>query len=68
MTPDHTALQVHSSGKGRAGIGRSSGEDLNIGRHEKAPVKCPCSREAALHAAPWTQSRGFHLYHNYYEM
>ena len=24
----------------------------NTGRHEKAPVRCPCSRLAALHGAP----------------
>ena len=38
MKPDHTALQMRSSG--RAGIGRSSGEGLNTGRHKKAPVRC----------------------------
>ena len=26
-----------------------------MGRHEKAPVRCPCSQLAALHGAPWTQ-------------
>ena len=41
-----TALQVRSSGQGWVGIGRSCGEDLNTGCHEKAPVRCPCSRWA----------------------
>ena len=27
----------------------------NTVRHEKAPVRCPCSRLAALHGAPRTQ-------------
>ena len=36
MTPDHTAFQVRSSGYGRAGVGPSSWEGLNTGRHEKA--------------------------------
>ena len=30
-------------------------ERRNTGRHEKAPVQCPCSRLAALHGAPRTQ-------------
>ena len=29
-------------------------ERPNTGRHEKAPVRCPCSRLAALHGAPQT--------------
>ena len=29
-------------------------ERPNTGRHEKAPVRCPCSRLAALHGAPRT--------------
>ena len=29
-------------------------ERPNTGRHEKAPVRCPCSRLAALHDAPRT--------------
>ena len=37
---DHTAFQVHSSGWGQAGIGRSSGESLNTGCYKKAPVRC----------------------------
>ena len=35
-----------------AEICQSSGEVLNTGRHEKVPVRCPCSRLAALHGAP----------------
>ena len=49
MTLDIIAFQVHSSGYSRAGIGWSYREDLNTGRHEKAPVRCQCSRLAALH-------------------
>ena len=30
-------------------------ERPNTGRHEKAPVRCPCSRLAALHGAPRTR-------------
>ena len=51
MTPDHTAFQVRSSRLCRAGIGRSSWEGFNTGRHEKAPVRCPYSRLAALNGA-----------------
>ena len=29
----------------------------NTGRHEKAPVRCPCSRLAALHGAPRTRNQ-----------
>ena len=50
-TPDNTAFHVHSSGLGRAGIGRSSEKGLSTGRHEKAPVGCPRNRLAALHCA-----------------
>ena len=57
MTPDHTAIQVHSSGQGRVGIGRSSGEGLNTGCHWKAPVRCPLSRLAVLQGAPRTQRK-----------
>ena len=32
-------------------------EKPNTGRHEKAPVRCPCSRLAALHGDPRTQDR-----------
>ena len=41
MSPNHTAIKVLSSGSCRAGIGRSSGESVNTGRHKKAPVRCP---------------------------
>ena len=52
MTPYHTAIQVRSSGQCRVGIGRSSCNSLNSGRHEKSLVHCPCSWLAALHGAP----------------
>ena len=52
MTADHTVFLVRISRIGRAGIGRSSWEGLNTGRHVKAPVGCPCRRLAALHGAP----------------
>ena len=54
MTPDYNAFQMRSSGYGQAGIGQYSGECLIKEHHEKAPVRCPCSRLAALHAAPRT--------------
>ena len=50
-----TPLQVRSSGHGRTGIGRSSWKGHITGRHVKAPVRCPCSRLAALHGAPRRQ-------------
>ena len=56
-TPDHSTFQVHSSGKDQVGICRSSGEGLNTGCQEKAPVRCPCSRLAALHGVPQTRWR-----------
>ena len=37
---------------GSSRIGRSSWESLNTGRHEKAPVRCPCNRLAALRDDP----------------
>ena len=49
ITPDRTTVQLRSSGLGRAGIGRSIWKGLNTGHHEKALVRCPCSRLAALH-------------------
>ena len=52
MSCDHTAIFVSSSGWSRVGIGRSAAEVLCMGCHEKAPVRCPCSRLAALHGAP----------------
>ena len=51
MTSDLIAFQVCSSGYVRAGIGRSSWKGLDTGRHEKTPVRCPCSRLATLHGA-----------------
>ena len=36
-------------------------ERPNTGRHKKAPVRCPCSRLAALHGAPRTHDL-WHLY------
>ena len=54
MTPYHTAFQVSNFGWGQAGVGRSSGEGLNTGRHEKAPVRGPFMRLAAIHGAPRT--------------
>ena len=33
-------------------------ERPKTGRHEKAPVRCPCSRLAALHGAPRTHVDG----------
>ena len=35
-------------------ICRSSGKDLDTGRHEKAQVRCPYSQSAAFHGAPQT--------------
>ena len=54
MTPNHTAVQVRSAGQGRTGIGQSSWKGLSTARHEKAPVRCPCSRLTTLHDAPRT--------------
>ena len=61
MTPDRTAIQVRNSGYGRAGIGRSSGEDYNTERHEKAPVRCPSRRLATLQSAMTMVSHARHL-------
>ena len=36
-------------------------EGTNTGRHEKSPVRCPCSRLAALHGDPRTLDRGHTL-------
>ena len=35
-------------------------ERPNTGRHEKAPVRCPCSRLAALHGDPRTLTLSSH--------
>ena len=48
MTPDHTAVQVRSSGKGHDGIGRSSWKGLNTGRRERLRF--------VVHAASWLHS------------
>ena len=56
MITDHITFQVRSSGYGRVGLGRSFGEDPNTGRHENAPVRCPCSCLAALYGAPLMQA------------
>ena len=61
MTPDHTVIQVHSSGYGRARFCLSSWEGLNTGRHEKAPGRCPCSRLATLHGAQRMRMLGVDL-------
>ena len=55
VIPYRTAIHVRSSGSGRVGIGRSPGEDLNIGLREKASIRCPCSRLTTFHCAPRTQ-------------
>ena len=55
MISGHTVFEVHSSWKGRVGISRSSWEGLLTGRHEKAPLRCPCGRFATLYGAPRTQ-------------
>ena len=57
MTTNHTIIQMHSSGKGRAEIGRSSRKGLDMGCHEKAPIMCPCSHLAALNGAPRMRCR-----------
>ena len=49
ITPDRTTIQVRSSGNWSVFLERP-----NTGRHEKAPVRCACSRLAALHGAPRT--------------
>ena len=54
MTLYHTAIQVRSSGWCRVGSGPSYGEGLSNGRHDKVPVRCPCSRLAARHGSPRT--------------
>ena len=55
MTPNHTVVHVRISGQGRVGIGLSSWEGLSTGRHEKAPVRCQCSRLTTLHGDPRTR-------------
>ena len=55
MTPDHIAIEVRRYSKGRVGICRSSGEGLDMGRHVKAPDRCPCCWLVALNSAPLSQ-------------
>ena len=57
-TTDDTRLHHLPGGQGRVGIGQTFGEGLNMGRHGKAPVRCPCSRLTALRGAPRTQHCG----------
>ena len=54
MTSVRTAFQVRISGQGRAGIDRSLWEGHSTGRHEKAPVRLPCSPLAAIQGDPRT--------------
>ena len=51
MTPYHINFQVRRSGYGQVGIGRSSGDGLNTGCQEKAPVRCPCRQPVGY--TPW---------------
>ena len=39
-------------------------ERPSTGRHEKAPVHCPCSLLAALHVDPRTQASGCKMFAN----
>ena len=49
MTPDHTTIQVRSSGYGRVGVGRFSWKRLNARRHETTLIRCLCSRLTTPH-------------------
>ena len=54
---DYTRPYHHPGAQFRVGSSRNWSvflERPNTGRHEKAPVRCPCSRLAALHGAPRT--------------
>ena len=53
MTFDRTVFQVRILGSRNWSVFM---ERPNTGRHEKAPVRCPCSRLAALDDAPWTHN------------
>ena len=44
-------VQVWAGSSRNSSSDRSSDEGLNTGRHEKAPVRYPCSRLATLHGA-----------------
>ena len=54
VTLDHTAFQVRNSWYGQVESCQSSSEDLDMGRHKKAPVRCPCSQLAVHHDAAKT--------------
>ena len=53
-TLNDIAVQVRSSEMGRDVIGRSAWKGHNSGRHDKTPIRCPCSQLAALRGAAWT--------------
>ena len=58
---DYTRSYHHPGAKFWVGSSRNWSfflERPNTGRHEKAPVRCPCSRLAALHVAPRTPYNG----------
>ena len=55
---DYTRSYHHPDAQFRVGSSRNWSvflERPDTGRHEKAPVRCPCSRLAALHGAPRTR-------------
>ena len=55
---DYTLSHLHPGAQFWVGSSRNWSvflERPNTGRHEKAPVCCPCSRLAALHGAPQTR-------------
>ena len=54
---DYTRSHHHPGAQFLVGSSRNWSvflERPNTGRHEKAPVRCPCSRLAALHGTPRT--------------
>ena len=54
---DYTRSHRHPGAQFWVGLSRNWSvflERPNTGCHEKAPVRCPCSRLAALHGAPRT--------------
>ena len=57
---DYSQSQHHPGAQFWVGSSRNWSvflERPNTGRHEKALVRCPCSRLAALHGAPRTVHR-----------
>ena len=59
---DYTRSHHHPGAQFLVGSSRNWSvflERPNMGRHEKAPVRCPFSRVAALHGAPRTLSVSF---------